>query len=178
MERLAALYLDSGDRYEDRAESKRDYTDIKIVLNNALHGYAMKGGPILKTRKSEDGRFRFAHRTYFPCMKQDSSSWMESWYLLYQMRWFLKFQRRGQFISRDFNAWVARLNDSTDYVIRAEFRYIQNMIARIIMCDVLDQDGQFYYGLQPPANADIERRLSYSGDDRPFNSLNGCEPFP
>ena len=129
MERLAALYLDSGDRYEDRAESKRDYTDIKIVLNNALHGYAMKGGPILKTRKSEDGRFRFAHRTYFPCMKQDSSSWMESWYLLYQMRWFLKYQRRGQFISRDFNAWVARLKDSADYVIRAEFQYIQNMIA-------------------------------------------------
>ena len=78
MDRLAALYLDSRDRHEDRAASKRDYTNIKIVLNNALNGYDMKGGPILKTRKSEDGRFTFAHRTYFPCMKQDSSSCMES----------------------------------------------------------------------------------------------------
>ena len=67
MERLAALYLDSGDRYEDRAESKRDYTDIKIVLNNALNGYALKGGPIKK--KTYDESFKFSHITYFPCIK-------------------------------------------------------------------------------------------------------------
>ena len=47
MVNLSAVYLDSGDRYEDKA-TRRDYTDIKIILNNALNGYALKGGPIKK----------------------------------------------------------------------------------------------------------------------------------
>ena len=47
MVNLSAVYLDSGDRYEDKA-TRRDYTDIKIVMNNALNGYALKGGSIKK----------------------------------------------------------------------------------------------------------------------------------
>ena len=93
------------------------------------------------------------------------------------MRWFLKFQRRGQFIG-DVNKWCTTLKDATDYVIRDEFRYIQKMIARIIMRDVLDDHGEFYFGLKPPPNAEIERRIRCSGDYRLFNSLEGAFPFP
>ena len=53
MEDSTALYLDSGDRYQDnedryKEKTTRDYTYIKIVLNYALNGYALKGGPIKK----------------------------------------------------------------------------------------------------------------------------------
>ena len=171
---LSAVYLNSGDRYEDKA-TRRDYTDIKIVLNNALNGYALKGGPIKK--KTYDESYKFSHRTYFPCIKQDSRSFMESWYLIYQMRWLLKFQRRGQFVG-DINKWCQRLKEPTDYVIRDEFRYIQKMIARIIICDVLEKDGEFYFGFKPPPNAEIEQRIRCSGDYWLFNSLDGGNAFP
>ena len=46
LEDSTALYLDSGDRANEK--TTRDYTYIKIVLNDALNGYALKGGPIKK----------------------------------------------------------------------------------------------------------------------------------
>ena len=53
MEDSTALYLDSGDRYKDNGDqykekTTRDYTYIKMVLNDALNGYALKGGPTKK----------------------------------------------------------------------------------------------------------------------------------
>jgi hypothetical protein len=93
------------------------------------------------------------------------------------MRWFLTYQRRQQFIG-DINKWCERLKDVTDADIRDEFRHIQKMIARIIIHDVLEKEGDFHFGPNTPPNAEIERRIRLLGDDRLFHSLEGGLPFP
>jgi hypothetical protein len=60
-----AIYLDSG-----RAR-KKDYTDIKSVLNDALTGFAAKTGPLKVERKMRGG-LALIHTTNFTCLKQSS----------------------------------------------------------------------------------------------------------
>ena len=55
---------------------------------------------------------------------------MEAWYLIYQMRWFLTYQRRQQFIG-DINKWCQRLKDVTDADIRDEFRRAWRIIKNV-----------------------------------------------
>ena len=56
-----ATYFDSG------RQSKKDYTNIKKVLDDALPGYAASGGTF-KTPVRRYGRHVFTHNTTFPCV--------------------------------------------------------------------------------------------------------------
>jgi hypothetical protein len=58
-----AVYLDS------RSEAKtKNYTYIKGVLDDALEGYAKKGGDFRTGAENvKDGRHMFEHVTKFPC---------------------------------------------------------------------------------------------------------------
>ena len=64
-----ATYFDSGS-----SSKKKDYTKIKGVLDEALEGYAQKGGHFEKEKKGEcltnDNKHRFRHGTEFHCIKQ------------------------------------------------------------------------------------------------------------
>ena len=62
-----ATYFDSGS-----LDRKKDYTRIKGVLDEALEGYAQKGGPFEKKGEyfTSDKKHRFRHGTEFQCIKQ------------------------------------------------------------------------------------------------------------
>ena len=70
MEKSTDVYLDSGNRFED---NPKDYTHIRTVVNDAINGYARKGGRMKRTKKN-NSRFEFFHKVYFPCIKQDLGS--------------------------------------------------------------------------------------------------------
>ena len=50
-------------------QSKKDYTNMKKVLDDALPGYAASGGTF-KRPVRRYGRHVFTHNTTFPCVKQ------------------------------------------------------------------------------------------------------------
>jgi hypothetical protein len=76
-----AIYLDSG------SEAKmKNYAYIKGVLDDALEGYAKKGGDFRVGAKNvKDGRHMFKHVTKFPCVKQPPNSVKEAFYALHHM---------------------------------------------------------------------------------------------
>jgi hypothetical protein len=74
-----AVYLDSG------SEAKtKNYAYIKGVLDDALEGYARKGGDFRAGAKNvKDGRHMFKHVIKFPCVKQPPNSVKEAFYTLH-----------------------------------------------------------------------------------------------
>jgi hypothetical protein len=166
-----AIYLDSGSH-----QKYKDYKLIKDVLDDALTGYSYREG-IIKRKNLRRGKYTFIHKTEFPCIKQAPGSTMEAWYAIYHMREYVKDEQRLQY-SSSLVKWCETLAKSSDAEIRQEFGRIQQMIARTISRDVIHSDGVFFYSHRPLPNADIEARLHQHGDERPFNSLQGCLPFP
>jgi hypothetical protein len=69
-----AIYLDS------RSEVKtKNYAYIKGVLDDALEGYAKKGGDLrMGAENVKDSRHMFKHVTKFPCVKQPPNSVKEA----------------------------------------------------------------------------------------------------
>ena len=132
---------------------------------------------IIKRKNLRRGKYTFIHKTEFPCIKQAPGSTREAWYAIYHMREYVKDEQRLQYPS-SLAKWCETLAESSDAEIRQEFGRIQQMIARTISRDVIHSDGVFFYSHRPLPNADIEARLHQHGDDRPFNSLQGCLPFP
>ena len=65
-----ATYFDSGN-----LDVKKDYTRIRGVLDEALDGYAQKGGQFENKgeRLTEDNRHIFFHGTGFHCIKQKTA---------------------------------------------------------------------------------------------------------
>jgi hypothetical protein len=77
-----AIYLDSGS-----AAKTKNYAYIKDVLDDALEGYARKGGDFRKRAKNvKDDRHMFKHVIKFPCIKQPPNSVKEAFYALHHMR--------------------------------------------------------------------------------------------
>ena len=74
-----ATYFDS-----DR-QSKKDYTNIKKVLDEALPGYARSGGTFSRTIRRY-GQHVFTHNTTFPYAKQPPGGQKDAYYALHHMR--------------------------------------------------------------------------------------------
>ena len=74
-----ATYFDSNH------QSKKDYTNIKKVLDDALPGYARSGGTF-KRPVRRYGKHVFTHNTTFPCVKQPPGSQKDAYYALHHMR--------------------------------------------------------------------------------------------
>ncbi|KAK1694605.1 hypothetical protein QYE76_011302 [Lolium multiflorum] len=132
-----AVYLDSG------RDKKKDYTNIRALLNDALTGFANKAGPLKVERKSRGGLV-LTHTTNFPCLRQSNEdNGMDAWYAILQMQEYIKY--------------------ADDMLLPESLR---------------ERSGEFFYGYGLPPNDEIELRLEMSHDERPFNTLEGCRPFP
>ncbi|KAK1686969.1 hypothetical protein QYE76_047817 [Lolium multiflorum] len=132
-----AVYLDSG------RDKKKDYTNIRALLNDALTGFANKAGPLKVERKSRGGLV-LTHTTNFPCLRQSNEdNGMDAWYAILQMQEYIKY--------------------ADDMLLPESLR---------------ERSGEFFYGYGLPPNDEIELRLEMSRDERPFNMLEGCRPFP
>ncbi|KAK1628682.1 hypothetical protein QYE76_002997 [Lolium multiflorum] len=80
-----AVYLDSG------RDKKKDYTNIRSLLNDALTGFANKAGPLKVERKSRGGLV-LTHTTNFPCLRQSKQdNGMDAWYAILQMQEYIKY---------------------------------------------------------------------------------------
>ncbi|KAK1651295.1 hypothetical protein QYE76_069100 [Lolium multiflorum] len=80
-----AVYLDSG------RDKKKDYTNIRALLNDALTGFANKAGPLKVERKSRGGLV-LTHTTNFPCLRQSKQdNGMDAWYAILQMQEYIKY---------------------------------------------------------------------------------------
>ena len=74
-----ATYFDSV------RQSKKDYTNIKKVLDDALPGYAASGGTFKRPARRY-GRHVFTHNTTFPYVKQPLGGQKDAYYALQHMR--------------------------------------------------------------------------------------------
>jgi hypothetical protein len=127
-----AVYLDS------RNEAKtKNYAYIKGVLDDALEGYAKKGGDFRAGAKNvKDSRHMFKHVTKFPCVKQPPNSVKEAFYALHHMRAIIQNEHRLTTPS-SVRRWAeghARIEDAE---LRDDFFCIQNQIATILQEDVI-----------------------------------------
>ncbi|KAK1641835.1 hypothetical protein QYE76_059640 [Lolium multiflorum] len=166
-----AVYLDSG---RDR---KKDYTHIRALLNDALTGFANKAGPLKVERKSRGGLV-LTHTTNFPCLRQSTpDNGMDAWYAILQMQEYIKYAD-DMLLPENLRNRFANMVDVPDREIRKNWGRIQQFICTIILQDVNNRSGEFFYGYGLPPNDEIELRLEMSRDERPFNSLEGCRPFP
>ena len=166
-----ATYFDSG------SASKKNYTNIKLALDNALNCYYLKGNSLIR-EKREGTRRVFSHQLEFPCMKQPANSMTEAFYAIHHMQEFVRDQLRLtlpcklSLLEWDFTRYAS------DADVRREFYRIQQKLAQLICKDVLRSEGLFYYGPSVPSNQDVEERLRQQGDNREFMTYQGFLPFP
>ena len=145
-----ATYFDS-----DR-QSKKDYTNIKKVLDDVLPGYARSGGIFSRPVHWYD-KHVFTHVTTFPCVKQPSGGQKDAYYALHHMRAIVR-DHNHLLLPTNLKDWAARLSAIQDADIRQEFFRTQSEFAEIIHQDVLRTSGQFYLRYQP-SNSEIETTL-------------------
>ena len=158
-----AIYFDSD------CQSKKDYTNIKKFLDDALPGYAKSRGtfrrPILRY-----GKHVFTHVTTFPCVKQPPGGQKDAYYALHHMRAVVR-DHNQLLLPNSLKDWAARLSAIQDTDIIQEFFHIQSEFAEIIHQDVLRTSGQFFLGYQP-SNSEIDEMLQMQGDnDRDFMTI-------
>jgi hypothetical protein len=166
------VYLDSG------SANRKDYTEIKGVLDKAFNGFVAKADRPIKKKKKIRGCFTLFHRTEFCCHKHaEPDSGLEAWYAILHMRDIIKTEQDLLVPERLQKASIDMAN-STNAQVRAEFRAIQRTICSIILRDVTKKGGLFHAGFTPPPNAEIETRLELCYDTRTFNTLDGIHPFP
>ncbi|KAK1684215.1 hypothetical protein QYE76_045063 [Lolium multiflorum] len=166
-----AVYLDSG------RDKKKDYTNIRALLNDALTGFANKAGPLKVERKSRGGLV-LTHTTNFPCLRQSNEdNGMDAWYAILQMQEYIKYAD-DMLLPESLRERFLNMADAPDREIRKNWGRIQQFICTVIVHDVNNRSGEFFYGYGLPPNDEIELRLEMSRDERPFNTLEGCRPFP
>ncbi|KAK1599199.1 hypothetical protein QYE76_017073 [Lolium multiflorum] len=68
------------------------------------------------------------------------------------------------------DAWYAILR-MQEYIKYADDMLLDNL-------KTVNRGCEFFYGYGLPPNDEIDLRLEMSRDERPFNSLEGCRPFP
>ena len=151
-----ATYFDS-----DR-QSKKDYANIKKVLDDVLPGYARSGGTF-KRPVCRYGKHVFAHNTTFPCVKQPPGGQKDAYYALHHMREIVRDYHQLLLPSK-LKDWAKSVSAIQDADLRQEFFCIQSEFAEIIHQDVLRTSGQFYLNNQP-SNSDIDTMLQMQADN-------------
>ena len=100
-------------------QSKKDYTNIKKVLDDALPGYATSGGTS-KRPVRRYGRHVFTHNTTFPCVKQPPGGQKDAYYALHHMRAIVR-DHHHLLLRDNLKDWAASLSAIQDADIRQEF---------------------------------------------------------
>ena len=155
-----ATYFDS-----DR-QSKKDYTNIKKVLDDALPGYAKSGGTFRRPIFRYD-KHVFTHVTTFPRVKQPPGGQKGAYYAIHHMRAIVR-DHHQLLLPSKLKDWAKSVSAIQDADLRQEFFRIQSEFAEIIHQDVLRTSGQFYLNNQP-SNSDIDTMLQMQADnDRYF----------
>ena len=167
-----AVYLDSG------SEAKRkNYAYIKGVLDDALEGYARKGGDFRKGAENvKDGRHMFKHVIKFPCVNQPPNSVKEAFYALHHMRAIIQNEHRLT-TPASVRGWAEEHARIEDAELRDDFFRIQNQIATILQADVITRGGTLSYA-RPLAKREIEDRLRKQRDTRTWTTKDCYKPFP
>ena len=165
------MYFDSG------SARKKNYTNIKQVLNDALNCYCLKGISLIR-ENLEGSRRVFGHKFEFPCMKQPANSMTEAFYAIHHIQEFVRDQLNLTLPCKLTRLQKDFANYSTDADVRREFYRIQQKLAQLICKDVLRSEGLFYYGPSVPSNWAVEERLRQQGDNREFMTYQGFLPFP
>jgi hypothetical protein len=116
-----AIYLDSG------SEAKtKNYAYIKGFLDDALEGYAKKGGDFRAGAENvKDGRHMLKHVTKFPYVKQLPNSVNEAFYALHHMRAIVQNEHRLTTPS-SVQGWAKEHARIEDAKLRDDFFRIQN----------------------------------------------------
>ena len=164
------MYFDSG------SATRKDYTNIKTVLEDALTGFAHTHGPLRK-QTIRRGKVVISHQTEFPCVKQPANNLREAYYAIHHMREFLTDQQQ-LLLPSSLRAWRPDLANGRDDDLRLEISRIQQKIAQLIMKDVCSKEGICYHPLPLPTNAEIEDRLEMQCDHMKFNTLGGVRMVP
>lgn len=150
---------------------KKDYSNVKKVLDNALTGYHARGGKITREKVVQGARV-FTHTTTFACVKQPAGSNRDTYYVLHHMRAYVRDQ---QFLTlpSQVQQWASRLSMVGDDKVREEIYDIQKCFATKIVHEVVNKSGTFYCRFNMP-NRDIDTYLATACDDRPFITQEGC----
>jgi hypothetical protein len=102
---------------------------------------------------------------------------MDMWYAILQMMEYIK-DIEVMLLPEGLKRKFKNMADTTDRVLKEKWARIQQIICTIIHQDVCNRYGAFFYGHTLPSNEQIELHLDMSREDMPFNSLEGCRPFP
>jgi hypothetical protein len=166
-----AVYLDPTRNYE-----KKDVTHIMNILDEALHGFSLKGGH-MKIRKTRNKRPGFSHKTNFCCIHVPKASDNDGFYLIHLMTKFRLDHQKLHMTARNddhIREWVETLGEA-DYKVRDDFFRIQGDIATIIIKEVVDEKGMFHHG--PISRDDIRTRVGMQRQElMPFTKLGDILP--
>jgi hypothetical protein len=76
------VYLDSA----SNSGPRKDYSNIKDILDDALFTFNGMGGHIRKTKRARGRSIAFAHKTEFWCVKQPTTSKMDGFYVIHHIQ--------------------------------------------------------------------------------------------
>ena len=99
--------------FDSDRQSKKDYTNIKKVLDDALPGYAASGGTFKRPARRY-GRHVFTHNTTFPCVKQPPGGQKDAYYALHHMRAIIRDHHQLLLLDnlKDWAASLAAIQDA------------------------------------------------------------------
>jgi hypothetical protein len=115
---MRTLFLDSG------SAIKKNYTHVKIVLDDALTKYVHEGGSFKSKRPTKHGMYTFLHTMSFPCIKQPEGSHKEAYYALYHMLAMVR-DRKNLTLLESLQPWAQKLAMIDDANLRGQFYRIQ-----------------------------------------------------
>ena len=159
--------------------TKKDYTRIRGVLDEAILGYSKNGGTFDKKGefiRPDTKKIGFKHVIDFPCIKQPADSMKEAFYVLHHLKGFVADAEMMSLppSQRDPIKMTGEINDAD---LREDFHRIQVKLSEIILEDVCNRSGLLHQ-LRGLSKRDIEERLHRQGDGRTWTTKDMYKPFP
>ena len=139
----SAIYLDSRSLLDE----KIDYAKVQGFLDEALEGYAKKGGAFEKKHEfiKNDGNHQFQHAIEHSCIKQKSGGVKDAFYTLHHLKMFVQDAPKTKLPS-SLKAWIKCAGEITNSELREDFYRIQVQLSRVIVEDVQNRDGCLHPG--------------------------------
>jgi hypothetical protein len=103
---------------------KKNYTHVKIVLDDALTNYVHQGGSFKSKRPTKHGMYTFLHTTSFPCIKQPEGRHKEAYYALDHMLAYVR-DKKTLMLPESLQPWAQKLAMIDDDNLRGQFYRIQ-----------------------------------------------------
>ncbi|KAK1679518.1 hypothetical protein QYE76_040366 [Lolium multiflorum] len=146
-----AVFLDSS-RIND---PKKEYAELKNVLDDAICGFSMKGGCLKKT-VHRSGKKVFNYKTKFTRLKQPPKCMRDAYYVILHMKDIVR-QQQNLMTLIQLEEWGKGNADRSVEALKAAFYDIQQSLGTIIYNDVLKREEMFDGG--NPKRQDIADRF-------------------